>query len=112
MSTATFKSAQVSLNVSAGTPTVIGGYVVPASTSAIVTAGAITNKSASNALVDVRVWNGSSDIAYILYQVTVPPGASVSFAGADSKWSLGTGQGIRFNANQICDAVMGIMELA
>jgi len=112
MTTATFKSAQVSLNIAASTPTVIGGYVVPAATSAIVTGGCVTNKSASSATLDVRIWNGSSDIAYVLNQVTLPPYGSINFAGADAKWTLGVGQGVRFNASQICDAVLGIMELA
>jgi len=112
MTVATFQSAQVNLNVAASTPTVIGGYTVPASTAALITGGSVTNKSASAGTVSVTIWNGSSDIAYILYQQAIPAGATLFFAGADSKWTLGAGQGIRFTCTQVADAVMGVMQVA
>jgi hypothetical protein len=111
MTVATFQPAQVNLNVAANTATVIGGYTVPTPAAAIVTGGTITNKSASAGTVSVTVWNGSADIAYILYQVPIAANGSVVFSGADSKWTLGTGQGIRFTCTQIADAVMGVMQV-
>lgn len=112
MTTATFTAAQVNLNVVASTSTVIGAYVVPAATAAIVTAGTVTNKSGSPATLSVSIWNGSIDIAFIASGITLPANGTFSFAGADAKWTLGTGQGIRFNCSQIADAVMGIMQVA
>jgi hypothetical protein len=112
MTTATFIAAQVNLNVVANTATVIGAYVVPAATTAIVTGGVITNKSVSTATLSVSIWNGSTDIAFIASGISMPAGSSFSFAGADAKWTLGVGQGIRFTCNQIADAVMGVMQVA
>ena len=112
MTTATFIPAQVNLNVAASTPTVIGAYVVPASTAAIITGGVVTNKSGAAATLSVSIWNGSADIAFIVSGIALPAGSSFSFAGADAKWTLGVGQGIRFNCSQTADAVMGVMQVA
>ena len=112
MTVATFIPAQVNLNVAGATPTVIGGYVVPASTAGIVTAGTIANKTAGAGTVSVSIWNGSADIAFILYQAPIPANGSICFAGADAKWTLGAGQGIRFNCSVTADAVMGVMQVA
>ncbi len=112
MTVATFQPAQVNLNVVASTATVIGGYTVPAATTAIVTGGVITNKTANAGTVSVSIWNGASDIAFILNNAPIPGNGSISFAGADTKWTLGAGQGIRFVCNQTADAVMGVMQVA
>jgi len=113
MTVATFKPAQVNLNVTASTSTVIGTYVVPALTTAIVTAGSICNKSTTtDATVSVSIWNGTSDIAFIYQNQPLPKNSTLTFAGIDTKWTLGAGQGIRFNCTQIADAVMGVMEVA
>ena len=112
MTVATFISAQVNKAVVASTPTVIGAYVVPGATTAIVTGGSICNNSASAGTVDVSIWNGSIDVAFILKAQPIAGNSTVFFAGADSKWTLGTGQGIRFNCTQIADAVMGVMQVA
>ena len=112
MTTATFIAAQVNLNVTASTSTVVGSYVVPAATTAIVTGGAITNKANAAATLNVSIWNGSSDIAFILYNQNMAAYETKFFAGPDAKWTLGAGQGIRFNCSQIADAVMGVMQVA
>ena len=112
MTTATFLSAQTSLNIAASTPTIIGGYTVPAATTAIITAGAVTNKSGSNATLSVTIYNGSSDIAYIANGINLPVNGTFVFSGADAKWTLGAGQSIRVNCSQICDAILGVMQVA
>ena len=112
MTTATFIAAQVNLGIAASTPTVIGAYVVPAATAALITGGSICNKTASAATVDISIWNGASDIAFIYKAQPLPANSTLLFAGADSKWTLATGQGIRVNCTQICDAVMGVMQVA
>jgi hypothetical protein len=112
MTVASFQPAQVSLNIAASTPTVIGGYIVPGATAAIVTGGSITNKTGNAATVDVSIWNGASDIAFIYKTLPLAANATLLFAGADAKWTLGAGQGIRFNCTQTADAVMGVMQVA
>jgi hypothetical protein len=113
MTIATVQPAQVSLNVGT-TPTVIGAYVVPGATTAIATGGSCANKTAGVIKVSVSVWNGSIDTAFILYQVIVPPNGTVFWAGNDSKWTLGAGQGFRVVSDTATsvDAVLGVTQFA
>jgi hypothetical protein len=113
MSVATIQPSQGSLNVGT-TPTVIGAYVVPGATTAICTGGSCANKAATTIKVSVSVWNGSIDQFFILYQVPIPAGGTIYWAGNDAKWTLGAGQGFRVVSDTATsvDATIGVVQFA
>ncbi len=111
MATMTFKNAK---SRSVGNAlTIVGGYTVPAATSAVVIGLVLANTTASTQVrVDVAIWDGVN-MTYLVKNCDIPAGGSVSPPEL-GKVVLQTGEAIRIlsDTSASVDAVLSFMEIA
>ncbi len=93
-------------------PTVIGGYTVPANTQTTVIGLTLANVSTSTVQVSASYYDGTTD-TYIVKNANVVPGGSIVVVGGNQKEVLEPTHGIRVvsSAASSVDAVMSILEI-
>ena len=102
---------KTSQNVGAS-PSIIGGYTVPASTTTIVIGLVCTNTTGSAITANVFLANASAN-TYIVANAPISSGASLIPIGGDQKIVMITGDKIyvQSSAATSIDAILSIMEI-
>lgn len=111
MQTTTLTGVQATVNCG-NTLLAIGGYVVPAATSAIISHICLCNKNPSVAVtVQLSLYNGATD-AMLAFNTVIQPTDSLVFGGVDFKIVLGTGWTVRASCNTAAsvDATMSVTQ--
>lgn len=92
--------------------TAVGSYTVGAATEVTVIGLAVSNKTASQVLVDATLNDGAND-TYLIKEAPVPSGGSIVIIGGDQKVVLEVGDSIKVKstAASSVDVVMSILEI-
>jgi len=101
------------LSRSVGTSsTAVGGYTVPSSTQVTVIGLIVSNRAASQVLVDVTLNDGTND-TYLIKDAPLPSGGSMIIIGGDQKVVLETNDSIKIASDTASslDAIMSILEI-
>jgi hypothetical protein len=89
----------------------IGNYVVPVSTSAVISHLFVANKSGSPITASVYVYNGSTGY-YLAYQAPIAVNDTLNLLGENGKITLATGWSIQASASSasVADASMSVTQ--
>lgn len=110
MQTATIIGVLSTVNVPTSF-TILGGYVVPASTGAVITHLALANKSGASIIVSVTIYTGSADIV-LVSGAQVGVGDTLMALGENGRIVLQAGYSIRVlcTTASACDASMSVTQ--